>query len=513
MSQPTDISLSKSRLLAGLQCPLRLWLEVNHPELADPLDDAEVAILDQGQKIGAFARELYPGGVLIEYEGRTHDDAMRDTQAALADPNIPVIYEAALRSGPDNVRVDILVRAEDGQFDLVEVKSASEIGAKELNDVSYQLHLTQSTGLKIRRVFLVHPNRAYRRGTGPIDPKEFFLCEDVTEEARARAAFLATEQSNLRAIAIQPQRPTVDIGPHCSKPVKCEFIGTCHRNIGDDHIENIPHISDKLRSRLRAAGITSMHDIPDHWELFGQQRRWVEMVKRKTFIFNTDGFVADLSGLRFPIHFFDFEGVNAIIPLWPGRKAYETVPFQFSNHTIEESGQVRHSDYLHVDFDDPEDHVFEHMRRALGEEGSIVIYSQYEVQRWRDMARRRPEWESYFRDLEARAVDLLPIIRRNYAHPALRGRYSLKAIYKQLLPGLSYDDLAIRNGAQAAAAYKEILDPATPPERRAELAADLRAYCARDTEALLRLLLRIHPSLAQKVKWRHTLPRRSHVKR
>lgn len=476
------------------------WLDANQPELADPLGDDEIAVLEQGQKIGVLARDLYPGGILIQHEERSHADAVRDTLAALANPDVSVIYEAAFRAGPDDVRADILLRAPNDQFDLVEVKSASEIRNKELDDVAYQLHLIENAGYSIRRVLIAHPNRAYRRGNGPIDVHEFFLQEDVTEAARERVPVLAQEQANLRLVVSQPQPPQVGIGPHCNKPIKCRYQGICHRTIGDDHIENIAHISDKLRKKLREAGIISMRDIPADWELSPQQRRWVDMVKRGTPILDLDGLASDLANLRFPIHSFDFETVQSIIPLWPGRRVYESVVFQFSNHTLDASGTVTHTDYLHADFDDPEEAVFHSMQQALGAEGSILIYSQFEVQQWRDMARRRPDWEPYLRDLEKRAIDFLPIVRRNFAHPALRGRYSLKALYKQLLPGFSYDDLVIRNGAQAAAAYAEILDPNTTSTRRSELVSHLRAYCSRDTWALLLLLLRLHPQLGQQVQ-------------
>ena len=55
--------LTKSRYLAGLQCPRRLWLVVHEPlpyEAPDPGSP-----MDMGQVIGRKAHLLFPGGVLV----------------------------------------------------------------------------------------------------------------------------------------------------------------------------------------------------------------------------------------------------------------------------------------------------------------------------------------------------------------------------------------------------------------------------------------------------------------
>ncbi len=58
--------LSKSRFMAGLQCPKRLYLECYHRDLADQVNVRQQALFDMGTEVGILAREIYPGGVLIE---------------------------------------------------------------------------------------------------------------------------------------------------------------------------------------------------------------------------------------------------------------------------------------------------------------------------------------------------------------------------------------------------------------------------------------------------------------
>ena len=57
--------ISKSKFIKFCQCPKLLWLDVNHPELADEMNEA---IFAAGTAVGELARGLFPGGVLVEYD-------------------------------------------------------------------------------------------------------------------------------------------------------------------------------------------------------------------------------------------------------------------------------------------------------------------------------------------------------------------------------------------------------------------------------------------------------------
>ncbi len=85
--------LSKSRIIAGLQCPKRLYLETYHPELKD--DSGLESVFAIGNAFGALARDLYPGGLLIEQDDDLQG-ALATTEAAMADDSIDTIFEATL---------------------------------------------------------------------------------------------------------------------------------------------------------------------------------------------------------------------------------------------------------------------------------------------------------------------------------------------------------------------------------------------------------------------------------
>ena len=64
---PGAIRLSKSRVMAGLQCHKRLWWTVHEPGAPElQPDEALQAVFDEGTHVGEVARAYVPGGVLID---------------------------------------------------------------------------------------------------------------------------------------------------------------------------------------------------------------------------------------------------------------------------------------------------------------------------------------------------------------------------------------------------------------------------------------------------------------
>jgi hypothetical protein len=86
-----------------------------------------------------------------------------------------------------------------------------------------------------------------------------------------------------------------------------------------------------------------------------------------------------------------------------------------------------------------------------------------------------------------RIVDLLPIARDHYYHPAMRGSWSIKVVAPAIAPELSYEGLEVAGGGMAMEAFAEILNPATTPEKRQQLRNALLKYCELDSLANLKV--------------------------
>jgi hypothetical protein len=88
--------------------------------------------------------------------------------------------------------------------------------------------------------------------------------------------------------------------------------------------------------------------------------------------------------------------------------------------------------------------------------------------------------------MAARVVDLLPVAQQHWYHPDQRGSWSIKAVLPTV-GGRPYESLEIQDGSAAQRFYLEAVSPGTTRERREEIARELRAYCALDTEAMIHL--------------------------
>ena len=87
--------LSKSRIMSGLQCPKRLWLEANQPTLAE-VDARTERSFAVGHSVGAIARTLWPDGHLVGHDHEL-DAAIAETRRVLAaHPDRP-LFEGTFR--------------------------------------------------------------------------------------------------------------------------------------------------------------------------------------------------------------------------------------------------------------------------------------------------------------------------------------------------------------------------------------------------------------------------------
>ncbi|MCH8921475.1 MAG: DUF2779 domain-containing protein [Chloroflexi bacterium] len=478
--------LSKSRFGAGLQCHKRLFLECYSPKLADPIDPGQQAIFESGTAVGELARERFPGGRLIEEEYFRHDDALAATREVIADRSVPAIYEAAFTFDGIRVRVDILVRRRGGAFDLVEVKSSTGVHEQHIPDVAIQLYVVEGAGIGIRRAFLLHIDSDYVYEGGPYDVYRLFRLEDVTKEARAFARRpMPVALAEMREALRQEDQPPIEIGRHCTRPYKCEFYEHCREGVPDHHIEQLPRASAGLLDELLEAGIRDIGDIPAEFPgLSALQQRVRDCVAAGQPYVDPE-LRAALQEVTYPLHFLDFETFNPALPIYPGTRPYQVIPFQWSLHVRDRAGDLSHHSFLADGDGDPREGFAASLLDAIGPEGTIIAYSSYEQTIIKQLAGDLPQYAERLLDLNTRFLDLLEVLRAYYYHPDFHGSYSIKAVLPALVPDAGYQDLGIQDGSQASLTFTQIIAPETGEDERKGLREALLAYCQRDTEAMV----------------------------
>ena len=152
-------------------------------------------------------------------------------------------------------------------------------------------------------------------------------------------------------------------------------------------------------------------------------------------------------------------------------------------------GGYRHEEYLAEGPNDCRPELARRLVAATRNALRVVHYSSFEKTRIRALQRAVPELAQELGELEAKLIDLLPVVRNNVYHPKFRGSFSIKDVLPALVPELSCNDLVIVDGREASVEIARLLFVADriPASERDRVRKDLLDYCERDTWATVRL--------------------------
>ncbi|MHB1135998.1 MAG: DUF2779 domain-containing protein [Coriobacteriia bacterium] len=480
--------LSKSRFQKGLQCEKALWLSVHRREIMTPPSESQRWIFDQGSEAGALARGLFPGGAEVT-EDHMHGSQALTTTARLLAGGAKVLYEPAFTFGGAFARVDILAAVDDGRWDLYEVKSSTSVKDVHITDAAVQAYAVEGSGLTLRTINIMHIDTSYVYGGGSYDLESLFTIKDITSDAREYMQQVPATMLRLQGM-LDGAEPAMRIGSRCTSPYPCDFAAYCRAFLPAAHpLTDLPRIQDSQMHSLLDAGVLSIVDVPDDYPgLTPMQREAVAVVKDGEPHVDRPALERDLRGLRWPVYHLDFETIAPALPLWPGTRPYQTIPFQYSVHVEHEDGGLEHREYLHRGGDDPRPEVARRLIADLGMSGSVVHYTRYERTQLEALADALPGYAPALEAIVDRLFDLEPVIRNNTRHPASAGRSSIKMVLPAWCPDCSYAGMAIADGQTASVRYLRVMRGVADQEEAETTFRDLVDYCGLDTYAMVRLL-------------------------
>jgi hypothetical protein len=478
--------LSKSRFLAGTQCHLRLWHQCYNRELASEVTPAQQAIFDAGQEVGRLATGLFPGGVLIEEDHLHHAEAVQSTLAAMKNPDIPAIFEAAFIHDDVRVRVDILERLQNGGWNLIEVKSATSVKDVYHSDVGVQYRVLKGSDLSVGRAGILHLNSHYVYDGKKRQLDSLFTFSDLTEHVLALQEDLSARVAELKEMLTTASAPQILPSRHCHCPYDCEFWEHCTADMPEFWVMYLTGIREERLNELAAMGIEDIREIPQDFHLTELQKRIRScVVSREEYV--SPELDEELTEVEYPIHFLDFETVSPPIPLYPHTRPYQAIPFQWSDHILSEEGDLAHLSYLFKEDTDPREDFAVTLLEALGDNGTIFTYSTYERRIVTELADYLPQRSGQLLATLDRFKDLQALIRGHFYNAAFYGSFSLKSVLPALVSSMSYGDLLIQEGTHASSQYLQMLNPNTPPEGKKKIEEALLAYCSHDTLAMVKI--------------------------
>ncbi len=476
--------LSKSRIIAGLQCPKRLYLETYQPELKD--DSGSEMAFAIGNAFGTLARDLFSGGLLIEQDDDLQG-ALATTEAAMADDSVDTIFEATFSHNGVLFRADIL-KKENGGIRLTEVKSSTSVKSYHVDDCAVQAWVLKSLGHHVTRIHLGHVNNQFvYRGDG--NYQGILHEEDITGQVVPRIDNVGRWIPEMRDV-LAGKEPDIEVGPHCSIPYGCPFQNHCWPALPDYPVSNLPGKGPIVKALL-SEGIEDMRDIPQGRLTSAIQERVRRITKTGKEELNPAA--ADIiNALPYPRYHIDFETAGPTIPVWEGMRPNQQVPFQWSCHIEVDANTLEHAEFLDTSGDPPMRPVAEAMIETIGESGPVFMYTSFERTVINNLIKQLPDLKEPLSRIVDRLVDLYPIVKQHYYHPDMLGSWSIKKVLPAMVPELQYSDLeGISDGMAASQAYLEIIDPATSRERKTQLEKELLAYCHLDTLAMVKVARRL----------------------
>jgi hypothetical protein len=289
--------------------------------------------------------------------------------------------------------------------------------------------------------------------------------------------------------------PNAEPGSQCGTPYDCEFWDRCIADKPADWIAYLPRLSQAQATQVKALGIDAISSIPPDFPLTSKQ-----VIIRDALVSGRP-YVAKELQLRLepfgpPACYLDFEAMMPPIPLYEGTRPYQTLPFQWSLHTRDGDGTLRHQEFLADGASDPRREFSETLIDALSTSNfPIIVYSAYEQTQLRALATEFPDLSAPLSASIARLRDLLPIVRGAVYLPEFGFSNSIKSVAPALSPAFGYDDLqGVADGIAASGAFLQIASRAiTVREEIAELRDQLLNYCGRDTLAMVE----VHRELAR----------------
>lgn len=478
--------ISKSKFLWGLQCSKLIWTAYNAKHLVPEPDAQTQAIFDQGHEVGNLAKKLFTDGIEVGQGIDDLDEVLRHTQQAVKTRR--PLFEPAFSYQGGYARADILDPVEGNGWDLVEVKSSTSVKDVNILDVAFQTFVYAGAGLKIRRciLLLINPDFVLH---GDIDPAEFFVRHDVTDQVSAASRQIEANLDEMFGVIRLKVQPDVRIGTHCDDPYTCPLHDRCWSFLPSDNVTML-YRGTKKGFKLLADGITSINDIPDGFPLTENQKIQRGVAATGQPHISKPAIQAFLRQIEYPVSYLDFETFATAIPLFDDTSPFEQIPFQFSLHVVRSpGGEPEHRMFLADGRADPRPEFLQRLHEWLPDSGSIVAYNaQFEQGRLQECCRLHPQFQTWLSGVETRFVDLLKPFRAfQYYGPGQNGSASMKRVLPTLT-GRDYSHLAIQEGGTANLEYLRVHFTDVPRAERQRVRRNLERYCSLDTEAMILII-------------------------
>jgi len=475
--------LSKSKILSGLQCPKRLYLEVHQPELLEESPEPTIQF-SYGYRVGKVARDLFPGGILIPYDDGL-SSAVKHTEKIIEQHANATVFEATFNHRNVLIRADIFIQKNNTRR-LIEVKASTEVKDYHLNDCAVQAWVIEGAGYPLNRVELAHVDTSFvYKGGGNYNG--LLQYENITNDVNKLKEDVPKWVKQFQSV-LSGDLPTIEVGEHCKDPYECPLMAHCSPE-GPDYPVGILPYGGNVAAQLLSEGIEDVRDIPEG-RLTNERHQRVRRVTVSGIPELDQELVGYVKNQSYPRYYLDFETFGSPVPIWIGTRPYQVhLPFQWSCHIEKKPGVFEHSEYLDLSGNNPMRELAVELIDTLGDRGPIFVYSHFEKSVFNRLGEFHPDLIPELERIIERLVDLLPLTRQHYYHPDMMGSWSIKAVLPTVAPDLNYNDLeGVHDGMEAQLAYFEAVQTDLSSIQRKLIERQMLEYCKLDTLAMVKMV-------------------------
>jgi hypothetical protein len=473
--------LTKTDYKNYLECGCYLWMAKKGKHLLPPFSASELFHQQEGEKVDALAKQLYRKGVeLFDF----NEEGWRKSKPLFAAKEAVIFQPTVITKSGLTCRADIVTYDQKADaYDLREVKSATTVRPEDLHDVAFQLVCFKEAGIKVGKAYILHVNSQYVRH-GIIAPEEFFVTEEVTEEARALVPEVKKGIADSLALLAIDDYPDDRVILSCkSKTGSCDHLKSYLSQASAPKLD-IKAWPPAFALGLLRKGVLDAGTLPSVL-LRGlgftpiAKKVDVALIKR------------ELGALVYPVYFLDYETYASPIPPFDGTRPWQKIVFQYSlciKKTPKSKPEQR--SFLAVEDRNPVPEMVAQLKKDIGTNGTVIVwYAPFEVPRNREIGQQYPEFAEFLDSLNRRVYDLMVIFKEKlYVDARFHGSASIKSVLPVIVPDLSYKTLAIQEGGTASSSWPRLTDSKTPPAEKEKLRRDMLLYCGRDTMAMVRIL-------------------------
>jgi hypothetical protein len=482
------VTLSKSTFIRGLQCSKSLYLYRHFYQQRDLPDSTKRALFSRGNAVGSLAQKLFPGGQhAAKPNNFNYAEAVAKTKE-LIQKGENILYEAAFLYDGVYCALDILVKT-NATWIAYEVKSSAKITSTHKLDAALQYYVISNNAIELQDFQLLYINTSYVR-KGKLDLKQLFAKKSVMQEIQLQQDFVAKKVAELKLVIDQTTLPKIEPSEHCHLPYTCDFIGTCRGALADDSIFYLNGLSKQNQYELFSNGINKISELTPDFSFTAEQRIQFECAVNNKIHFDKAHILRFLSNLKYPLIFLDFEFFMPAVPAYENTSPYEHLPFLYSIHSKSSS----HSSCLHRYFlaetgVQPFESFIVQLIADTATEGDILVFDPTHEKRILSKAMNLfPEHKIDLQKIINRMKDLSePFQKKHFYVTSMKGSYSMKSLLPAIAPELHFDQLEIKNGIAALAAF-ENLQVETDMFKALETRQKLIEYCKMDTLGLVKII-------------------------